>query len=205
MLHLASDLVNDKVCIYNNLRLKPGIDCIAGMRLHYRGSNGAIAELGVDERYGDFRQLRARSGYAFGRNSVKRLFSKEEIRFKDSEQGNVLAGQRLLGEVAPPQAVNLYCCCRPYSVRGLLVPCGFGQMSQLVRHPRNQRSATLHFEGAHEGNHSHSLLWSRCTEPRRSKVRFDSSATIFPPASVFSWHLPSCALRQLCYELLRLS
>ena len=49
--------VKDKACIYNDLRLTPGIDCIAGMRLRCRGKERAIAELGVDERMAIFQQL----------------------------------------------------------------------------------------------------------------------------------------------------
>jgi hypothetical protein len=51
--------VKDKACIYNDLRITAGIGRIAGMRLHYRGRIGAIAELGVDERYGDVTPVRA--------------------------------------------------------------------------------------------------------------------------------------------------
>ena len=50
---LTSVRVKDKACIYNDLRLTPGIGCIAGMRLYYRGRKGAIAKPGVDECYRD--------------------------------------------------------------------------------------------------------------------------------------------------------
>ena len=45
-IRLTSLPVKDKACIYNDLRLTPGIGCIAGMPQHNKGRKEAIAEFG---------------------------------------------------------------------------------------------------------------------------------------------------------------